>query len=133
MGDAGEEKMKIGIYDPYLDDLGGGEKYMLSIAECLSKEHDVRILWDDKKDLDLVLQRFTIDLSRVKVVPNIFDSNFGFLRRLNESKKFDAIIVLSDGSIPFVFSKKLFIHLQQPIPAAKKNGFKNVIKKTRRS
>lgn len=123
--------MKIGIYDPYLDDLGGGEKYMLSIAECLSKEHDVRIFWDEKKDLDLVLQRFTIDLSRVKVAPNIFDSDFGFLRRLNESKKYDAIIVLSDGSIPFVFSKKLFIHLQQPIPKAKKNGLRNAIKKTR--
>ena len=24
--------MKIGIFDPYLDDLGGGEKYMIKIV-----------------------------------------------------------------------------------------------------
>lgn len=123
--------MRIGIYDPYLDDLGGGEKYMLTIAECLSIDNDVVIFWDNKEDLDIVLQRFSIDLSRVEVVPNIFSSKVGFLKRLLESKKLDVIFVLSDGSIPFVLSKKLFIHLQQPIPAAEKNGLKNIIKKTR--
>lgn len=123
--------MRIGIYDPYLDDLGGGEKYMLTIAECLSKDHEVNIFWDKKNDLTTVLQRFSIDLSRVEIVPNIFDSKFGFLRRLNESKKFDAIIVLSDGSIPFVFSRKLFMHVQQPIATAERSGLKSLFKKRR--
>ena len=39
--------MKIGVYDPYLDDVGGGEKYMLTTAECLSNDHDVTIFWDN--------------------------------------------------------------------------------------
>lgn len=123
--------MRIGVFDPYLDDLGGGEKYMLTIAECLSTDNDVVVFWDNKGDLDIVLQRFNIDLSRVKVVPNIFSSKFGFLKRLLESRKFDIIFVLSDGSIPLVLSKKLLLHFQQPIPTARKDGLKNLIKKSR--
>lgn len=111
--------MKIGIYDPYLDDMGGGEKYMLTIAECLSQDHDVTVFWDNKHDLDNTLQRFSIDLSRVKLSDNIFSSRIGLIKRVVESKKYDAIIFLSDGSIPFVLSKKLFIHFQQPIPGAR--------------
>ncbi|EKD86930.1 MAG: glycosyl transferase family 2 [uncultured bacterium] len=109
--------MKIGIFDPYLDDLGGGEKYMLTLASCLSKNNDVNLFWDKKEDLDIVTERFSIDMSKVNVVKNIFNKNYGFLNRLRESKKYDSIIVLSDGSIPWVLSKKLFLHIQQPIPS----------------
>ena len=35
--------MRIGIFDPYLDTLSGGEKYMLSIASCLVQEYEVFI------------------------------------------------------------------------------------------
>ncbi len=63
--------MRIGIYDPYLDDLGGGEKYMMTAAECLSQNHDVAVFWDDKKDFDKVIQRFSLDLKKVEVMNNI--------------------------------------------------------------
>ncbi len=107
--------MKVGIYDPYLDDLGGGEKYMMTIAQCLSKSNDVTVFWDNKKDLDALLERFSLDLSRISIKKNIFSSNVGFLNRFFESRKYDAIVFLSDGSIPLV-SAKLFIHIQQPLP-----------------
>lgn len=107
--------MKIGIYDPYLDDLGGGERYMMSIASNLSKIHDVKVFWNNKKDLENIRDRFQIDLSKVNLVNNIFSKDFSFLGKLRESRKYDAIIFLSDGSIPILFSKKLFIHIQQPI------------------
>lgn len=105
---------KIGIYDPYLDDCGGGEKYMLTIAEVLSKQHEVSVFWDNKEDLDLVASRFSLDLSKVKLASNIFSSKVSFLNRFFKSKKYDAIILLSDGSIPLVHSK-LFLHLQRPL------------------
>ena len=38
--------MNIAIYSPYLDTAGGGEKYMLTIAECLSGENAVDVLLD---------------------------------------------------------------------------------------
>lgn len=110
--------MRIGIYDPYLDDLGGGEKYILTLAACLSKNHEVHLFWDKPDDLGPVTQRFSLDVSKVKIIKNIFSRNYSLFRRLKESRKYDAIIVLSDGSIPIVLSK-LFLHIQQPIVGLK--------------
>lgn len=107
--------MKIGIYDPYLDDVGGGEKYMMTIASCLSKDHEVSVFWNNKKDLDELVKRFSIDLSRIKLVPNIFSKDNSFLRRAFETKKYDFLIVLSDGGIPLSFAKKTYLHIQQPL------------------
>lgn len=107
--------MRIGIYDPYLDDLGGGEKYMMTIASCLAKNNDVRVFWDNIDEVKELQKRFSLDLSKIRFVKNIFSSNFGFFKKLLETKKYDIIIILSDGSIPFSLSKKTFIHLQQPI------------------
>lgn len=106
--------MLIGIYDPYLDDLGGGEKYMLTMASCLSKNHEVHLFWDNPDDLHIVTQRFSLDISKVKVVENIFSRKFSLINRLKKSREYDIAIVLSDGSIPFVWSR-LFLHIQQPI------------------
>lgn len=107
--------MLIGVFDPYLDDLGGGEKYMLTLASCLSKNHEVHLFWDKPEDLGIVTQRFSLDISKIKIVENIFSRKFSFINRLRKSKKYDVIVVLSDGSIPLVWSKKLFLHIQQPI------------------
>lgn len=123
--------MKIGIYDPYIDDIGGGEKYMLTIAHVLSQNNDVFVFWDNKEDLLSIEKRFSINLSKVKLTPNIFSSKTSFLKRLLSSKKYDAIIVLSDGSLPYVLSKKLYIHIQQPIQEFEKDSIKNKIKLSR--
>lgn len=105
---------KIGIYDPYLDDVGGGEKYMLSIAQILSKDNDVSVFWDDKNGLDEAIKRFDLDLSRVKLDRNIFSPNISAWSRMNISKNYDSIVFLSDGSLPWVRSK-LFVHFQRPL------------------
>lgn len=113
--------MRVGIYDPYLDDLGGGEKYMMTIAECLSKENEVSVFWDRKEDLSDLVKRFSLNISKVKLEKNIFASNFGFKNKVLESKKFDVLIILSDGSIPVSLAKKTFLHIQQPLPFVKPN------------
>lgn len=123
--------MKIGLYDPYLDDAGGGEKYMLTIAECLSNEHDVTVFWDNAEDLKAVAKRFSLDLSRIKLGENIFSASFNTLRRAWKTRKYDAIIILSDGSIPLSLSKKLFVHIQQPLPRAVKFSWKDTTKLSR--
>ncbi len=124
--------MRIGIYDPYLDDMGGGEKYMLTAADCLSDNHDVTIFWDDEKDLELAKQRFGLYLDRVNLSQNIFSPKIGLLKRLVETKKYDVILFLSDGSIPLSLSRKLFIHIQRPIESAGR-GMKNKLKLLRTS
>lgn len=123
--------MRIGIYDPYLDDLGGGEKYMMTIAQVLAGKHDVSLFWDNKKDIDGLLKRFTLDLDKVKLVENIFAPQVGLIKRLKVSSGYDAIIVLSDGSIPFVLSKKLFLHVQQPLATINASSWKDKFKLSR--
>lgn len=66
--------LKVGIYDPYLDTLGGGERYMLTIAEILLKHnYQVDIFWSKDKDLiDKAQDRFALNLENLNLVPDIF-------------------------------------------------------------
>src|SRR5579883_3472191 len=94
--------MKIGIYDPYLDTLGGGEKYILSIASILSQDHDVFLFWDDKDILLKGSMRFHLDLSKIHITSNIFSAHTPFFARIGQTVSYDRIIYMSDGSIPFL-------------------------------
>lgn len=107
--------MKLGIFSPYLDTLTGGELYVLTAASCLSIEHDVFLFWDDPAILEKASEKFRIDLSKVTVVKNIFSKDISTAKRMLLSKKYDGILYLSDGSIPLVASKKLFLHFQFPV------------------
>lgn len=123
--------MRVGVYDPYLDDLGGGEKYMMTLAVCLSQDNDVDVFWDNLDDLDKLQKRFNIDFTKINISPNVFSPKFPMIKRLFATKKYDAIFFLSDGSIPFVASKKLFIHIQQPLSKLQNDSFISKIKLSR--
>jgi glycosyltransferase involved in cell wall biosynthesis len=58
---------KIGIYNPYLDTRGGGERITLALAEVLSKQPNtqVSLISHKKADLDAHGHYFQIDLSKV--------------------------------------------------------------------
>lgn len=106
--------MKIGIYDPYLDTLGGGERYMLTIASCLSSKNKVSVFWDEKGVLERAEKRFDIDLNNVVLKQNIFSAKISSIKRIIKSREYDLIIFLSDGSIPVVASR-LILHFQFPV------------------
>lgn len=65
------------IYDPYLDTLGGGERYCLTVAEFLvSQGYQVDIFWSGDQDvLTRAQTRFNLDLSSVNLVPDIFGTH----------------------------------------------------------
>lgn len=107
-------KVRIGIFSPYLDTLGGGEKYVFKIAECLSRENEVCIFWDKVETLPKGSNRFGIDLSNVKTTPNIFNRS-AILNKFIKTKNYDLIIYLSDGSIPALFANKNFLIFQFPV------------------
>lgn len=114
--------MKIGIYDPYLDTLGGGERYMLTLGSYLSgkDQNTVDIFWDGSRELvDKGGERFAIDVSRVTLFPTIFSSSYSLLQKMRITKTYDAIFYLSDGSVPTLSAKKNFLFLQHPIPWVK--------------
>jgi glycosyltransferase involved in cell wall biosynthesis len=123
--------MRIGVYDPYLDTLGGGEKYVLSIASLLSQRHQVDLFWDDPEILEPAQARFNLDLKKVKIIPNVFSENSSFLKKLKECYKYDVIFYVSDGSIPFLSSKKSFLIFQHPVNWANGKSLKNRIKLAR--
>ncbi len=105
--------MKIGIYNPYFDALGGGERYCLTLASYWSKQHDVVIFWNDEKILQLAEKRFNLDLSQVKTAENIFAGK-NLFKKVITSGQYDLIFFLSDGSIPTTFAKYNILHFQVP-------------------
>ena len=60
--------MRIGIYNRWLATLGGGEKYVLTIAEKLSQDHQVEVISHSKVDKHLAGKRLNVDLSQVEFV-----------------------------------------------------------------
>lgn len=123
--------MRIGIYNPYFDSLGGGERYTLSLASHWSDKHDVALFWEDDSLVKKAEQRFNIDLSRVKIVHNFFRSKNVF-KKLILSKQYDLIFFLSDGSIPTSFARFNMLHFQVPFreisaPSWKLNQYQVVV------
>lgn len=114
--------MIIGIYSPYLDTAGGGEKYMLSIAEYLSKNRRVDVFLDRHlQELDinkiksLNEKRHNLDLSNVKFIKAPFGEGSIQIQRLVFLKKYDLVIYLTDGSIFYSSAKRSILHIQSPI------------------
>jgi glycosyltransferase involved in cell wall biosynthesis len=69
--------LKAALYDPYLDTLGGGERYCLSVVETLlSSGYSVDIFWSgDSQILTKAKDRFALDISKANLVPDIFNEH----------------------------------------------------------
>lgn len=96
---------KAAIINPYLDTLGGGEKYTLSFAKVLSENgYDVDIEWKDKSILNVLTNRFGMKLQK----------NINIVNDAKRGENYDLCFWVSDGSIPTLRSSKNFIHFQVP-------------------
>lgn len=112
---------KIGIYSPYLDTLGGGEKYMLTLAEVLSETSEVVFfLGTHLHNLNLdelktrVKKLHDIDLEQVNFEKGQFGKGSSLLNRILDLRAFDFFFYLTDGSIFFSTAKKNILHFQVP-------------------
>lgn len=105
--------MRAAIFDPYLETLGGGEKYAATFAECLeSLGYEVDFWWNEDFTNKLN-DRFGLSLKS----PNFyyFDPvKAGFWEKMRFTSKYDLIFWMSDGSLPISFAKKTLIHMQVP-------------------
>lgn len=114
--------MKVAIYSPYLDTLGGGERYMMTIAQVLSNGHVVDVLLDShlysfgkdkiKNDLE---KRFNLDLLKVEFKKAPIGKDSSSINRLFFLSSYDLLIYLTDGSIFYPTSKKNILHIQSPL------------------
>lgn len=126
--------MKIGIYTPYLDSFGGGERYMLTIAETLSKSHGVDLLLDEhqlslepEKLVADLGERLGLDLKKVNLKKAPLQ-RISFLARLFFWKTYDVLFYLTDGSIFYSTAKKSIIHFQVPFENIGASGLWGKIK-----
>lgn len=148
--------LKAAIYDPYLDTLGGGERYCLSVAEILlSKGYQVDLFWSGSQNLiSEAEKRFNLNLKNLNYQSDIFGLTHPKIDLVEENlekmvknqgrppqnliqkikhnlakyrilSQYDLIFYLSDGSIPLLFAKKNFLHVQ--VPFVSKDTFKEKI------
>lgn len=127
--------MKVAIYTPYLDTSGGGERYILTIAELLSKDNEVDILLDPHLlsiGLDQIREKIhlfhDLDLSKVNFRKGPFGRGSSSIKRYIFLKQYDVLFYLSDGSIFLSGAKKSYIHFQSPLDVIKTSGVVGKIK-----
>lgn len=129
---------KAAIYDPYLDTLGGGERYCLTVAEILlDSGWSVDLFWSGSSEIiNQATNRFGLKLDNLNIVSDIFglknndfdnvldqipkqfishkSTRYSIFQKYQLTKKYDLSFFLNDGSIPFLFSKKNLLHIQVP-------------------
>jgi glycosyltransferase involved in cell wall biosynthesis len=93
------------IYNPYLDTLGGGERYTLMFAKVLAElGFIVDIEWSDKEILSKLNNRFGFKSNaNIKIVDSV-----------KRGENYDLIFYVSDGSIPTLRSRNNYLHFQVP-------------------
>lgn len=96
--------MKAAIFNPYLDSLGGGERYTLAVARALAdKEYKVHVQWEDKSIADKLKGRFGINLNGIE-----------FIKDIKRGDSYDVCFWVSDGSIPLLRARLNLLHFQVP-------------------
>jgi len=95
---------KAAIKNPYLDTLGGGERYTLSFAKVLAdKGYQVDVEWKNPGIKEKLENRFGINLEEINFVPDI-----------KKGDGYDLTFWVSDGSIPLLHSRNNILHFQVP-------------------
>lgn len=96
--------MRAALYSPYLDSLGGGERYTISFG---------KVLLDAGWEVDLESK----DKSIISKLENRFGLNLAGMRAVDTVKRgdgYDLCFWLSDGSVPTLMSRKNVLHFQRP-------------------
>lgn len=121
--------MKAGIFSPYFQTFGGGERYVLTVAEYLLKNsHSVDIIGAQNFNPAQVKDRFDLDLTGARFCPDIFFNKTGLVSKLWKTSKYDLIFFLSDGSLPLLLGRKNILHFQVPFNFIDQKNFLNKIK-----
>ena len=96
--------MRAAIYNPYLDTLGGGERYTMAVASTLVENgFNVDVQWKDGNIKNILEARFDIFLKGVN-----------FVDKINKGDGYDVCFWVSDGSIPLLHARNNIIHFQIP-------------------
>jgi glycosyltransferase involved in cell wall biosynthesis len=121
--------MKALIFDPYFDTLGGGERYCLTVAECLLENSwQTDLWWDQTSDLKKAIERFGLNIDKLGLIGKKMEE-FSFIEKLILMRKYDLVFWLSDGSIPTLTGRNNILHIQAPLTGFSSFRVSNLIKK----
>ena len=122
------KRKTVGLYDPYLDSMGGGERHVLSMLEVLEKEagFDPIVFWDENYS-DRITKTLNLEFTNLQFQPNFF-KNAGTLNKLTKLKDLDIFIYVTDGSYFFSSAKKNYIFCMVPKAELFNNTIMNVLK-----
>lgn len=124
--------MKALIVSPYLDHLGGGERYMLTVASVLENlGYGVVYAWDNVGQIESLAQMLGIKLKTIVLDPKVKPLYFGSnpLAMYLATRPYDIVVYLSDGSLPLLGGKKNLLHIQVPFHNVNGTSLKNQLKK----
>lgn len=103
---------KVALYDPYLNILGGGERYVLSILKVFeSHGYECSIFWNTDVTKK-IKQKFGIKFHTLNFIPHIFPSSP--LKTLQALRTFDSFIYVTNGSYFFSSAKHNYIYAMVP-------------------
>ena len=110
--------MRAAIYNPYLDTLGGGERYSMAFAQtAVKKGYRVDVQWKDSSIKKKLEERFGISLKGVN-----------FIKNINRGDNYDVCFWISDGSIPLLRARNNILHFQIPFQNVKGKSLINKMK-----
>ena len=96
--------MRAAIFNPYLDTMGGGERYTMAFVTVLKElGFKVDVEWKSKNIKGKLEDRFGIDLTGVN-----------FVKDVKRGDGYEVCFWVSDGSIPTLAARKNFLHF--PVP-----------------
>lgn len=104
---------QLGLYNPYLDVMGGGELHILSILKVLEDYgYSVDIFWN--QDLsEKIKTELKLEFNTLRFRKNIFNQK-NFIKTAFELKNYDLFFYISDGSYFFSTAKKNFVFYMVP-------------------
>lgn len=120
------------IVSPYLDHLGGGERYMLSVAMALEEAgYQLYFSWDNLEEISSLSAMLGITLRTPYLAPQIKDLYFARhpLAMFLATRPYDTVVYLSDGSIPLLGGRCNILHMQVPFHGVKGRSWQNQLKK----
>lgn len=110
--------MRAAIFNPYLDTLGGGERYTLSFAKVLlDLGWKVDFQWKGDDLSGKLQKRFGINLEEIN-----------FVQDIKRGDGYDLCFWVSDGSIPTLRARNNILHFQVPFHGVGGNSLLNKMK-----
>lgn len=113
--------MKIGLYSPFAaETLGGGERYLLTIAECLLPKHEVDLIIPQSKTelipglKQKLADNFNLKLDGLNVITGPFGPGSSVWQRWRFSGRYDAFYYMTDGSFFLSHAQRNIAHFMIP-------------------